>query len=412
MITTTKHNQTTILKKVSLDGVGLHTGKDVTLTFYPSEANTGYVFKRIDLDGEPIVEADISYVTNTERGTCLNKNNITIQTCEHVLASLVGLQIDNALIELNASEPPIMDGSSKYFVEALEKAGIKQLNDKRKEFVVKNVISFKDEESGSEITVIPSKEYQVTTMVDFGTKILGTQNASISSITQFKNDISNCRTFSFLHEIEMLLNKGLIKGGDLNNAIVYVDKPLSDSTMKKLKKAFNKDKIKVKSNGILDNLTLHYPNEAARHKLLDVIGDLALIGTKIRGKVIANKPGHYINTKFSKKMKDIIRDSKKNDIPEINISSTPIMDTTKIMEILPHRPPFLFIDKIYELTDDLVIGVKNVTIDEDFFKGHFPDYPVMPGVIIIEAMAQMGGILVMSKLEDPQNYLTFFAKID
>ena len=398
MITTTKHNQTTILKKVSLDGVGLHTGKDVTLTFYPSEANTGYVFKRIDLDGEPIVEADISYVTNTERGTCLNKNNITIQTCEHVLASLVGLQIDNALIELNASEPPIMDGSSKYFVEALEKAGIKQLNDKRKEFVVKNVISFKDEQSGSEITVIPSKEYQVTTMVDFGTKILGTQNASISSITQFKNDISNCRTFSFLHEIEMLLNKGLIKGGDLNNAIVYVDKPLSDSTMKKLKKAFNKDKIKVKSNGILDNLTLHYPNEAARHKLLDVIGDLALIGTKIRGKVIANKPGHYINTKFSKKMKDIIRDSKKNDIPEINISSTPIMDTTKIMEILPHRPPFLFIDKIYELTNNLVIGVKNVTIDEDFFKGHFPDYPVMPGVIIIEAMAQMGGILVMSKL--------------
>ena len=412
MITTTKYNQTTISKKVSLDGVGLHTGKDVTLTFYPSESNTGYVFKRIDLEGEPIVEADINYVTNTERGTCLNKNDVTIQTCEHVLASLVGLQIDNALIELNASEPPIMDGSSKYFVEALEKAGIKQLNDKRKEFVVKNVISFKDEESGSEITVIPSKEYQITTMVDFGTKILGTQNASISSLNEFKDDISNCRTFSFLHEIEMLLNKGLIKGGDLNNAIVYVDKPLSDSTMKKLKKAFNKDKIKVKSNGILDNLTLHYPNEAARHKLLDVIGDLALIGTKIRGKVIANKPGHYINTKFSKKMKDIIRDSKKNDIPEIDISSKPLMDTTNIMEILPHRPPFLFIDKIYELTDDLVIGVKNVTIDEDFFKGHFPDYPVMPGVIIIEAMAQMGGILVMSKLEDPQNYLTFFAKID
>ena len=412
MITTTKYNQTTISKKVTLDGVGLHTGKDVTLTFYPSEPNTGYVFKRIDLEGEPIVEACINYVTNTERGTCLNKNDVTIQTCEHVLASLVGLQIDNALIELNASEPPIMDGSSKYFVEALEKAGIKQLNDKRKEFVVKNVISFKDEESGSEITVIPSKEYQITTMVDFGTKILGTQNASISSINEFKDDISKCRTFSFLHEIEMLLNKGLIKGGDLNNAIVYVDKPLSHSTMEKLKKAFNKDKIKVKSNGILDNLNLHYPNEAARHKLLDVIGDLALIGTKIRGKVIANKPGHYINTKFSKKMKDIISDSKKNAIPQIDFSSPAIMDTTRIMEILPHRPPFLFIDKIYELNDDHVIGVKNVTIDEDFFKGHFPNFPVMPGVIIIEAMAQMGGILVMSKLEDPQNYLTFFAKID
>ena len=403
MLITTKYNQTTISKKISLSGVGLHTGKDVTLTFHPSEANSGYVFKRIDLENEPVIEADINYVTNTERGTCLNKNNITIQTCEHVLASLVGLQIDNALIELNASEPPIMDGSSKFFVEALEKAGIRELEEKRKEFVVKNVISLKDENSGSEITIIPSEEYKVTTMVDFGTKILGTQNASIASLSDFKNDISNCRTFSFLHEIEMLLNKGLIKGGDLNNAIVYVDKPLSDSTMEKLKKAFNKDKIKVKSNGILDNLTLHYPNEAARHKLLDVIGDLALIGTKLRGKVIANKPGHYINTKFSKKMKDIIRNSKKNDIPEINVSSKPIMDTTKIMEILPHRPPFLFIDKIYELSDDMVIGVKNVTIDEDFFKGHFPDYPVMPGVIIIEAMAQMGGILVMSKLDDPQN---------
>ncbi len=412
MIVTTNHNQTTISKKVSLNGVGLHTGKDVSITFQPSESNTGYCFKRIDLDNQPIVEANINYVTNTERGTCLKKNDVTIQTCEHVLASLVGLEIDNVLIELDASEPPIMDGSSKYFIEALEKAGIKELNEKRKEFVVKNVISYKDENSGSEITVIPAKEYQVTTMVDFGTKILGTQNASISSISEFKDNISSCRTFSFLHEIEMLLNKGLIKGGDLNNAIVYVDKPLSDSTMKKLKKAFNKDKIKIKSNGILDNLTLHYPNEAARHKLLDVIGDLALIGTKIRGKVIANKPGHYVNTKFSKKMKDIIKDSKKNDIPHVDFSSTPLMDTTKIMEILPHRPPFLFIDKIYELTDDLVIGVKNVTIDEDFFKGHFPDYPVMPGVIIIEAMAQMGGILVMSKLDDPQNYLTFFAKID
>jgi len=412
MIVTTNHNQTTISKKVSLSGVGLHTGKDVSITFQPSESNTGYCFKRIDLDNQPIVEANINYVTNTERGTCLNKNNVIIQTCEHVLASLVGLEIDNVLIELDASEPPIMDGSSKYFIEALETAGIKELKEKRKEFVVKNVISYKDKESGSEITVIPADEYQVTTMVDFGTKILGTQNASISSISEFKDNISSCRTFSFLHEIEMLLNKGLIKGGDLNNAIVYVDKPLSDSTMEKLKKAFNKDKIKVKSNGILDNLTLHYPNEAARHKLLDVIGDLALIGTKIRGKVIANKPGHFINTKFSKKMKDIIKDSKKNNIPQVDFSSAPLLDTTKIMEILPHRPPFLFIDKIYELTDDLVIGVKNVTIDEDFFKGHFPDYPVMPGVIIIEAMAQMGGILVMSKLDDPQNYLTFFAKID
>ena len=412
MIVTTKENQTTISKKISLSGVGLHTGKQVSITFCPADSNHGYVFKRTDIEGNPLIEADANYVTSTERGTCLNKNNITIQTCEHVLASLVGLEIDNVMIELNASEPPIMDGSSKFFVEALENAGIKQLNQKRKEFVVKNVISYKDNATGSEITIIPSNHYMVTTMVDFGTKILGTQNATLENISDFKDNISSCRTFSFLHEIEMLLNKGLIKGGDLNNAIVYVDKPLSYETMSKLKKAFNKDKISVKSNGILDNLTLLYPNEAARHKLLDVIGDLALIGTRVRGKVIATKPGHYINTKFSKKMKNIIRDSKKNNIPQIDFSSKPLMNTTKIMEILPHRPPFLFIDKIYELSDDLVIGVKNVTIDEDFFKGHFPEFPVMPGVIIIEAMAQMGGILVMSKLDDPENYLTFFAKID
>ena len=412
MIVSTANNQTTISKKISLKGVGLHTGKDVTLTFVPSTADSGYVFKRIDLESFPTIRADIKYVSSTDRGTCLNKNGLIIQTCEHVLAALVGSEIDNVIIELNESEPPIMDGSAKFFVDALEKAGKKELDAKRKEFIVNRVISFKDEDTGSEIMVLPSKNYKVTTMVDFGTKILGTQNATIDSISEFIPQISNCRTFSFLHEIEMLLNKGLIKGGDLNNAIVYVDKPLSNETMEKLKKAFNKDKISVKSNGILDNLTLHYPNEAARHKLLDVIGDLALIGTRIRGKVIANKPGHYINTKFSKKMKEIIKDSIKNDIPQIDFSSKAIMDTSKIMEILPHRPPFLFIDKIYELTDDQVIGVKNVTIDEDFFKGHFPDYPVMPGVIIIEAMAQMGGILVMSKLDDPQNYLTFFAKID
>ena len=412
MIVSTENNQTTISKKISLNGVGLHTGKDVTLTFVPSIADSGYVFKRIDLESSPTMRADIKYVSSTDRGTCLNKNGLIIQTCEHVLAALVGSEIDNVIIELNESEPPIMDGSAKFFVDALEKAGKKELDVKRKEFIVNKVISFKDEDTGSEIMVLPAKNYKVTTMVDFGTKILGTQNATIDSISEFIPQISNCRTFSFLHEIEMLLNKGLIKGGDLNNAIVYVDKPLSNETMEKLKKAFNKDKISVKSNGILDNLTLHYPNEAARHKLLDVIGDLALIGTRIRGKVIANKPGHYINTKFSKKMKEIIKDSIKNDIPQIDFSSKAIMDTSKIMEILPHRPPFLFIDKIYELTDDQVIGVKNVTIDEDFFKGHFPDYPVMPGVIIIEAMAQMGGILVMSKLDDPQNYLTFFAKID
>ena len=419
MIVLTNDNQTTIKNPVSLKGVGIHTGKEVNLTFKPTNANNGYRFKRIDLKDKPIIEANIKYVINTDRRTFLKKNNITIQTCEHVLAALVGLEIDNVIIEIDASEPPIMDGSSKYFVEALESVGKKELNEKRKEFVVRDVISYKDSKSGSEITVIPSSEYQITTMVDFGTKVLGTQNATMSSIKNFKNDISDSRTFSFLHEIEMLLNKGLIKGGDLNNAIVYVDKSLSDSTMKKLKKAFNKRDIKVTPNGILDNLTLHYPNEAARHKLLDVIGDLALIGTKIRGRVIATKPGHYINTEFARKMGFVIEEALKARNKELKIGKTPtiegkkpIMDSNKIKEILPHRNPFLFIDEIYELNENDILGLKYLKPDEYFFKGHFPDYPIVPGVIIVEAMAQIGGILVLSKVPDPENYLTFFAKID
>lgn len=404
--------QRTIRKEVSLKGVGLHTGKEVTLTFKPAPNNSGYTFVRTDLEGHPTVEADVAYVVNTQRGTNLEKNGVSIQTSEHVLAACVGLEIDNLILELDAAEPPIMDGSSKFFIEALEEAGIEEQECDREEYVVKEVIKYTDEKSGSEILVMPADEYQVTTMVDFGTKVLGTQNASISTISDFKSEIADARTFSFLHELETLLEHGLIKGGDLNNAIVYVDKELSPGTMEKLRGAFKKDNISVKPNGILDNLTLHYPNEAARHKLLDVIGDLALVGTRIRGKVIANKPGHYVNTEFAKKLAKIIKAEKRNNIPHYDLEKEPLMDINEIMNILPHRPPFVLVDKIIELTEDTVVGVKNVTMNEPFFVGHFPGKPVMPGVLQVEAMAQTGGILALKSVPDPENYLTFFMKID
>jgi len=404
--------QTTIQSEVTLSGVGLHTGKEVTMTFKPAPINNGFTFVRVDLEGQPIIEADANYVVNTQRGTNLEKLGVKIQTSEHVLAAFVGLDVDNVIIELNASEPPIMDGSSKYFIEAIEKAGIVEQEAERKYYVVKEVISYSDEATGSEILVMPCDDYQVTAMVDFGTKVLGTQNATMKSISQFKDEISNARTFSFLHELESLLQHGLIKGGDLNNAIVYVDKEISESTMESLKIAFGKDEITVKPNGILDNLTLHHPNEAARHKLLDVVGDLALIGTRIKGKVIANKPGHFVNTQFAKKMAKIIKIEQRNQVPVYDLNQEPLMDIHKIMAMLPHRPPFLLVDKIFELSETHVVGLKNVTMNEPFFVGHFPNAPVMPGVLIVEAMAQTGGILVLSTVPDPENYLTFFMKID
>lgn len=404
--------QKTLKEDISLSGVGLHTGKKVNLTIKPAKENTGFVFVRTDLEGNPQVEADVNYVTTTERGTTLEKLGVKIHTCEHLLAALVGMDIDNAILEMDAAEPPIMDGSSKFFIEAIEKVGVVEQNVAREYLVIKEVMNYTDPNTGSEITIIPSDTYEITTMVDFGTKVLGTQNATMKHISEFKENFANARTFSFLHELEMLLDHGLIKGGDISNAIVYVDKELTPETMEKLKKAFGKDKISVKPNGTLDNITLNSPNEAARHKLLDVVGDLALVGVKIKGKVIANKPGHFVNTQFAKKLNRQWKLHKKKNVPDFDLTKSPVYDINGIMRLLPHRPPFLLIDKIIELSESHVVGVKNVTMNEPFFVGHFPKEPVMPGVLQIEAMAQTGGILVLANVLDPENYSTYFVKID
>ena len=404
--------QKTLKEDISLSGVGLHTGKKVNLTIKPAKENTGFVFVRTDLEGNPQVEADVNYVTTTERGTTLEKLGVKIHTCEHLLAALVGMDIDNAILEMDAAEPPIMDGSSKFFIEAIEKVGVVEQNVAREYLVIKEVMNYTDPNTGSEITIIPSDTYEITTMVDFGTKVLGTQNATMKHISEFKENFANARTFSFLHELEMLLDHGLIKGGDISNAIVYVDKELTPETMEKLKKAFGKDKISVKPNGTLDNITLNSPNEAARHKLLDVVGDLALVGVKIKGKVIASKPGHFVNTQFAKKLNRQWKLHKKKNVPDFDLTKSPVYDINGIMRLLPHRPPFLLIDKIIELSESHVVGVKNVTMNEPFFVGHFPKEPVMPGVLQIEAMAQTGGILVLANVPDPENYSTYFVKID
>ncbi|MCS6823144.1 MAG: bifunctional UDP-3-O-[3-hydroxymyristoyl] N-acetylglucosamine deacetylase/3-hydroxyacyl-ACP dehydratase [Cytophagaceae bacterium] len=403
--------QHTIKSPVTVSGVGLHTGEKVTMTFVPAPVNHGIVFQRVDLEGQPTVEADVDYVVDLSRGTTIQKNNARVATVEHTLAALVGMQIDNVLIQLDAPEPPIMDGSSKPFVEALEKTGTEEQNALRNFYEIPHNIYYVDKERKVEIAALPLDDYRVTVMVDYNSPVLGSQHASLTSITEFSKEIANSRTFCFLHELEMLHKQNLIKGGDLNNAIVVVDRVVNDEELEHLAKLFNKQKVEVKKEGILNNIELRYYNEPARHKLLDMIGDLALVGRPLKAQILAARPGHAANVAFAKKIKKLMRETK-NLSPKYDPSLPPVMDVNKIYQSLPHTYPFKLVDKIIHIDENTIVGVKNVTINEPFFQGHFPGNPVMPGVLQIEAMAQTGGILVLSTVPDPENYWTYFLAIE
>ncbi len=404
--------QHTLVNSISISGTGLHTGVLVDMKLLPANPGFGIQFQRVDLPNNPIIKADCDLVTDTSRGTTLQVGDAKVSTVEHILAALVGSGVDNVLIEVNGPEIPIMDGSSAPFIELIESTGVLEQDAAKAWYSIDENIFHYDEAKRVEMVALPALDYQITTLIDFNSPVLGTQHAALTTIKDFKAEISPCRTFCFLHELEALLKHDLIKGGDINNAIVVVDKPVTDEEMSRLAKVFKREKIEVKSEGYLNNLELRFPNEPARHKLLDVVGDLALIGYPIKARIIANRPGHSSNVEFAKKIKQYIKKNKHvKDVPVYNPALTPVFNLEQIEKLLPHRYPFLFVDKIIELTDTVIVGVKNVTFNEWFFPGHFPNNPVMPGVLQIEALAQTGGILCINAMPEGK-YDTYFLKID
>lgn len=409
--------QQTIQKQSTVKGLGLHTGQVGSLTFHPAPVNHGIKFRRIDLKDKPVIDADIEHVVSTDRGTTIAVNGAKVYTIEHVLAALTGLGIDNVMIDLDIEEIPIQDGSSKYFVQALQEAGIVEQEANKDYLVIKEKIEFEIPDKKIKLIIEPADTFSVNVIINFENTVLGEQSANMQHINEFVTEISPCRTFVFLHELEFLLNNNLIKGGDLSNAIVFVNRNVNQEELDRLAELFHKPKVQVKEEGILNNLDLYFKNEPARHKLLDVIGDLTLIGKPIKGHVTAYRPGHMTNTEFAKiiKQKMNVGQTKKASMqlkPPFNIYAEPKYDVNQIKNILPHRSPFLLVDKVLDINDTHIVAVKNVTMNEPFFTGHFPDEPLMPGVLLIEAMAQAGGIFVLNQVPDPENYSTYFLKID